>query len=261
MSGELVRIDLLGPLEIGHSMKSVQSHDTARVTASKPRRVLALFAVNAESTVGVDRIIDELWPDGPPNTVKTIVQTYVHQLRKMFAAVLECPHTSDPIATRPDGYVLTVPRANVDTFRFQHLVDRGRAELRGGNPVGAADLLREALALWRGPIPADLTSGPALRGLAVYLEEARLEAVQLRIEADLTNNRHEEIVAELRALIETHRLHESFYLKLMEALRRSGRRGEALTVFGQLRQTLDRELGLQPSPEARRLQHEILVSR
>ncbi|WP_051731768.1 AfsR/SARP family transcriptional regulator [Kitasatospora phosalacinea] len=230
------------------------------MTATKPRQVLALLAVNAETTVSVDRIIDELWPDGPPNTVKTIVQTYVHQLRKMFAAVLECPHSSDPITTKPDGYALTVPRANIDAFRFQQLVDRSRAELRGCNPVGAADLLREALALWRGPIPADLTSGPALRGLAVYLEEARLEAVQLRIEADLTNNRHREIVAELRSLVETHRLHESFYLKLMEALHRSGRRGEALTVFGQLRRILDRELGLKPSPEARRLQHEILVS-
>ncbi|MGW4382183.1 AfsR/SARP family transcriptional regulator [Kitasatospora sp. NPDC004531] len=260
MSGELVRIDLLGPLEIGHATRSTELRHTGRVTATKPRQVLALLAMNAGSTVSVDRIIDELWPDGPPNTVKTIVQTYVHQLRKMFAIIFNCPYPSELLATRPDGYVLTVPRGNIDAFRFQHLVDRARTELRCRNPVGAADLLRESLALWRGPIPADLTSGPALRGLAVYLEEARLEAVQLRIEADLTNNRHREIVAELRSLIETHRLHESFYLKLMEALHRSGRRGEALTVFGELRLVLDRELGLKPSREARRLQHEILVS-
>ncbi|MFE4973304.1 BTAD domain-containing putative transcriptional regulator [Kitasatospora sp. NPDC056651] len=260
MPGELVRIDLLGPLEIGHASRTTEFRHPYKVTATKPRQVLALLAANAGSTVSMDRIIDELWPDDPPSTVKTIVQTYVHQLRKMLALIFNSSNSCDLLATRPDGYVLAAPRANIDIFRFQHLVDRGRTELRRGLAVGAAELLREALALWRGPIPADLTSGPALRGLAVYLEEARLEAVQLRIEADLTNNRHREIVAELRSLVETHRLHESFYLKLMEALHRSGRRGEALTVFGELRQVLDRELGLKPSKEARRLQHEILVS-
>ncbi|MCX5339138.1 AfsR/SARP family transcriptional regulator [Streptomyces atratus] len=232
-----------------------------KITATKLRQVLALLAVNAGSTVGVERMIDELWPDGPPNTVKTIVQTYVHQLRKLFDRSFQSARGAELLVTRPDGYVLAVPSDNVDVFRFQSLLDRSRNELRRKQPTRAAELLREALRLCRGPIAADITSGPTLYGLSVLLEELRLEAVSLRIEADLADNRHREIVGELRSLVATHRLHESFYIKLMEALHRSGRRGEALTVYRDLRCILDDELGLKPSSEARKLQHEILVSK
>lgn len=261
MLGNLVRIDLLGPLEVSHAPGVGESRPTIRVTATKLRQVLALLAVNAGSTVSVERMIDELWPDGPPNTVKTIVQTYVHQLRKLFDKSFHSARGTELLLTRPDGYVLAMPSDNVDVFRFQHLMERSRHELRRDRPTPAAEMLRESLDLWRGPLAADIISGPALHGISVYLEELRLEAVLLRIEADLANNRHRELVGELRSLVATHRLHESFYIKLMEALCRSGRRGEALTVYRDLRCVLDAELGLKPSPEARQLQHDILVSK
>lgn len=102
--------------------------------------------------------------------------------------------------------------------------------------------------------------GPSLQGLSVYLEEQRLEAVSARIEADLADNRHGELVGELRLLVSDHRLHESFHVRLMQALHRSGRRGEALTAYHQLRGILEQDLGLEPSVEARQLQQEILNS-
>lgn len=260
MPGESVWVDLLGPFEVCHAWVDGSTLPPIKITATKLRQVLALLAVNAGSTVSVERVIDELWPGGPPNTVKTIVQTYVHQLRKLFTKSFRSARGAEVISTRPDGYVLTVPCDNVDVFRFQSLIDRSRSEMRRKEPARAAGLLREALSLYHGPISADITSGPALYGLSVLLEELRLEAVSLRIEADLADNRHREIVGELRSLIITHRLHESFYIKLMEALHRSGRRSEALTVYRELRCILDQELGLRPSPEARQLQHNILVN-
>jgi DNA-binding SARP family transcriptional activator len=258
--GELIWVNLLGPLEVSHALGTDDTRLPVRITATKLRQVLALLAVNAGSTVSVERVIDELWPDGPPNTVKTIVQTYVHQLRKLFDKNFHSARGAELLVTRPDGYMLAMPTDHVDVFLFQSLLQRSRNELRRKQPTRAAELLREALNLYRGTIPADITSGPALYGLSVLLEELRLEAVSLRIEADLANNRHREIVGELRSLVATHRLHEAFYIKLMEALHRSGRRGDALTVYRDLRCVLDAELGLKPSPEARRLQHEILVS-
>ncbi len=96
--------------------------------------------------------------------------------------------------------------------------------------------------------------------LAKTLEEQRLEAVSARIDADLTNNRHGELVGELRRLVASHRLHEPFHIRLMQALHRSGRRGEALSVYHQLRAILDQDLGLEPSGEARQMQCEILNS-
>jgi DNA-binding SARP family transcriptional activator len=121
-------------------------------------------------------------------------------------------------------------------------------------------LLRESLALWRGPVLADVNLGPGLEGLSVHLEEQRLEAISARIEADLAENRHVEVVGELRRLIASHPLHESFYIRLMQALHRCGRRAEALRVYHHLRVVLDQDLGLDPPVEARQLQREILNS-
>ena len=92
--------------------------------------------------------------------------------------------------------------------------------------------------MWRGPAAADVAAGPALQGLSVYLEEKQL-----------------------RSLVVAHPLNESFHIRLMEALHHTGRRGDALVVYRELCRTLDDELGMEPSPEARSLQYEILVSR
>ncbi len=259
MVADNVRINLLGALEVDHT-HTVGGTFPLGITAAKPRQVLAMLAINADSMVSTDQLIDELWPYGPPSTVKTIVQTYVYQLRKILSRRFETPRSTELLVTRPGGYVLALPRDNVDVYRFQELVRAGRVALGEGCPTRAAVLLSESLHVWRGPMPTDVIAGPYLGGLNVYLQECRLEAVSLRIESDLANDRHREIVGELRSLVASHRLHESFHLRLMQALHRSGRRGEALAVYQQLRHILDDELGLEPSLEARRLQQEILVS-
>jgi DNA-binding SARP family transcriptional activator len=260
MLGEQIRVDLLGTLEVSHVPGIAMCRRTVPISAAKLRQVLAMLAANATTMVGTDQLIDELWPGGPPPTVKTIVQTYVYQLRKLLGVALRLRQSKTPLTTCPGGYMLTVPRDNIDIFQFQQLMGRGRTALLHGQPARAADLLRESLSLWRGPVLADVATGPNLHGLAVYLEEQRLESVSLRIEADLAINRHREVVGELRRLVATHRLHESFYIRLMQALHRSGRRGEALTVYHQLRRILDQDLGLEPSVEAQQLQQEILLN-
>jgi len=230
------------------------------ITAAKLRQVLVLLAASADSVVSTEKIINELWPYGPPRTVNTIVQTYIYHLRKLFSNSIESTNGTELLITRPGGYVLAVPRDNIDIFQFQSLMERGRGALRHSQAGSAADLLRQSLDLWRGPVPADLSCGPSLNALAVYLDELRLEALALRIEADLASNRHREVIGELRSLVATHHLHELFHIQLMEALHRSGRRGEALAAYRQLRCILDDELGLEPSREAQKVQQEILVS-
>jgi DNA-binding SARP family transcriptional activator len=257
---EQIRIGLLGTLEVTCTSRLTPDRRGVQITAAKLRQVLTMLAANANTMVSTSQLIDELWPSNPPNSVKTIVQTYVYQLRKLFGEASQSAGGGKLLTTRLGGYLLAVPRENVDIFQFQELMARGRAALRHGKPGHAADLLGKALGLWRGIALADVNAGPNLQGLAVYLEEQRLEAVSARIEADLANNRHGELVGELRSLITTHRLHESFYIRLMQALHGCGRRGEALTVYHQLRSTLAQDLGLEPSGEAQRLQHEILKS-
>lgn len=259
MLGEQVRISLLGTLEVDHPFATTPGR-AAGITAAKPRQVLAMLAANANTMVSMDQLIDELWPTTPPSTVKTIVQTYVYQLRRFFGEASRSQAGATVLITRPGGYLLTVPREKVDIFQFENLMYRGRAALRLDRPTHAAELLRDALALWRGPVLADVNVGPDLEGLSVYLEEQRLEALSARIEADLADGRHSELVGELRRLVVSHPLHESFHVRLMQALQGCGRRGEALRVYQQLRATLDRDLGLEPSYEAQQLQGTILNS-
>lgn len=249
-----MQFNLMGTLEVKRDSR------TLTPTAAKPRQVLAMLAVNAGTMVSADQLIDELWPGGPPASARTTVQTYVYQLRKL----LDCRFTSsrgkEVLVTCPAGYLLAVPRDDVDIFRFQRLMEAGRAALRRSDASRASDLLRDALALWRGPMLADVTRGPRLEGHSTHLEEQRMEALSLRIEADLETRRHREIVGELRMLVTTHRLHEWLYVRLMQALHHSGRRSEALDVYRQLHRLLEDELGLQPSVDAKQLQHQILAS-
>ena len=244
-------------------MGSLEVLDEGRVltpTAAKPRQVLAMLAINAGAVVGAEQLIDELWPDGPPSSAKTTVQTYVYHLRKLLSPVDASSGGKEVLGTRPAGYILAVPREDVDVFRFQQLISDGRAALRQGNTPQASDLLRDALACWRGPILADVARGPRLQGHSAYLEEQRIEALALRIDADLETGRHREIIGELRWLVGTHHLHEWLYVRLMQALHRAGRRSEALDVYQQLRRLLEDELGLEPAVDAKQLQQLILAS-
>jgi DNA-binding SARP family transcriptional activator len=250
-----MHFNLMGAFEV------VGDGRTLTPTAAKPRQLLAMLAINTGAMVSAEQLIDELWPEGPPSSAKTTVQTYVYQLRKILGRCYTSARGGkEVLVTRPAGYVLDVPRDNVDVFRFQHLMGDGRTALRRGDTVRAAELLREALSWWRGPMLADVVQGPRLQGHAAYLEEQRMEALSLRIEADLATSRHQEIIGELRWLVTTHRLHEWLYVRLMQALHHSGRRSEALDVYQQLRRLLEEELGLEPSPDAKRLQHQILAS-
>lgn len=249
-----MQINLLGEFEVlGHSR-------TLTPSAAKPRQVLAMLALNAGSLVGTEQLIDELWPDRPPPSAKTTTQTYVYQLRKILTRNYVPPQGGDTLITRPAGYVLDLPRLAVDAFRFRHLMDDGRAALSKGDPALASDLLRDALSLWRGLTLADVVRGPRLQGHSAYLEEQRIEALSLRIDADLETKRHSEIIGELRWLVTTHRLHEGLYIRLMKALHHLGRRSDALDVYQQLRRLLADELGLEPSSDAKRLQYQILAS-
>lgn len=260
MLGKRVRIGMLGEFEASYALESGAVRPL-EITAAKPRQVLALLAVNAGSTVGIDMLIDELWPFGPPSTVKTVLQTYVYQLRKLFVKSCCSREGAELLVTKTSGYALAVPRYNIDVFQFEHLVNAGNTALNYSQEKRAADLLEKALNLWRGPIPPDIRSGPSLGGFFVYLEERRIAALSKRIEADLAISRYHEVIGELKSLVTNHRLHEPFHIQLMRALYLSGRRGEALAAYRNLRHVLNDELGIEPSPEARNLQRNILVGR
>src|SRR4051794_35200300 len=216
---------ILGPLEVRVDGRTVA------FGGARPRAVFAVLALNANQPVSAERLAVALWgEDVPPSAIKT-VQVYVARLRK----ALEDP---DVLVTTPAGYCLRVGPGELDAERFERRVAAGRAALADGRGEEAAAALREALDLWRGPPLAELGSVPFAAGEIARLEEQRLAALEVRVEADLAAGRHAELVGELTQLTREHPWRERLPAHLMLALYRSGRHAEALHVFRQARAQL-----------------------
>ena len=231
---------ILGPLEV------VADGRVVRLNAAKPRALLAILLLHANEPVSSDRLIDDLWAGRPPATAAKVLQTYVFQLRKALGDAR--------IVTRPTGYELSVDPTRLDLHRVERLV----IEARGAAPPAAAQNLREALALWRGPPLADFTYEPWAQTEIGRLEELRLEALQERIDADLALGRHADLIGEVELLVAQHPLLERLRGQLMLALYRSGRQADALDAYRGARETLVAQLGIEPGSALRHLEQAIL---
>jgi YVTN family beta-propeller protein len=238
-----VEFAILGPLEV---------HENGRTLAvrGKQRALLACLLLEPRTAVSRDRLIDELWGDEPPETAAKAVQVFAGRLRKTLPGL--------PLVTRGTAYVLDIDPAQVDRHRFERHLDAGRKALAEGRPAEAADVLGDALALWRGPALADVHEQFA-RIAADRLEDLRLAALETRIEADLALGRQTRLVGELEELVATHPLRERFRAQLMVALYRSGRQAEALEAYRRVRRVLVDELGLEPSRALQQLERRILA--
>jgi class 3 adenylate cyclase len=234
---------LLGPLEVLDA-----SGQKLHLGGAMQQSVLASLLLRADQTVALERIVDELWEE-PPATAARTVQAYVSRLRH------ELPHGA--IESRPGGYAVVLDGHEFDLHAFERLAGQGHAALAIGECERAASLLREAIALWRGPALAGLTS-ETLRREAERLEEGRLSVIEDRIEADLGSAQQREIVPELNALVAEHPFRERLRAQLMRALYRSGRPGDALALYRETRRLLVEELGMEPGAGLRELEQAIL---
>src|SRR5438034_3567033 len=229
---------LLGPLTATVAGTPIE------LGGQKRRALLAALLLRAGQVVRRDELIDALWGEDPPDTARNTLQVYVSQLRKLVPEGL--------LETTPDGYRLTIDPGTVDVFEFERLTQAGRSALTIGDASGAAETLRRALDLWRGPL-TDLPDAETLR-----LDELRLTALEDRIDADLALGRHVELVGELERLVAEQPLRERLRGQLMLALYRSGRQADALAVYQRARRTLVEELGIEPGESLRKLERAIL---
>jgi DNA-binding SARP family transcriptional activator len=234
-----VEYRILGRLEVNDDGRAVA------IGGPKPRALLAILLLHANAVVSRERLIDELWDASPPETATAALQVHVSQLRKALG--------HDAIATRSPGYLIHVEEGQLDLDRFERLIDIARTK----ESAAAAETLRDALALWRGPPLADVDDAVA-RPERGRLEEQRLSALEQRIEADLALGRHAELVPELDRLVREHPLRERLRGQLMLTLYRCGQQADALEVYRSGRRLLDEKLGLQPSEELQRLERAIL---
>jgi DNA-binding SARP family transcriptional activator len=205
---------ILGPLEVR------ADGCTVAVGGAKPRAVLAVLALHANRPVSAERLALALWGEDAPSGAVERVQVHVSRLRKALG-------DAQTLVTTPAGYRLVVGSDELDVERFEQQVAAGRRAPAAGRAERAADLLREAPALWRGAPLAEFAWAPFAPPEIERLEELQFAALELRVEADAAG-RHAELVAELQRLTTRHPWRERLHAQLMLALYRSGRQVDAL---------------------------------
>src|SRR6201996_3969659 len=243
-----MRFRILGPLEV------LSPDGWTAISAPKWRSLLACLLIRPSQLVPTDLLIDELWGDNPPKRANNLVSIYVHRLRKVIGDT-----EGRVIVYRAPGYLLLLAPGDLDLQEFESRFVEGRDALTAGDLQAAAALLSDALALWRGPLLADVPPSPLLSTQADRAVELWLAATELRIEADLACGRAARVVAELRGLVAEHPMRERLWLLLMRALEDAGRRAEALEVFVQAQEVIAAELGVDPGAELQRFHRELLA--
>src|SRR5262245_28822813 len=212
---------VLGPLEVraGGSPLPLRS--------AKQRALLAVLLLTANEVVSSDRLIDAVWPEKPPGTATNLLQVHVSQLRKL----LDASGTPGLLVTHSPGYALHIDQEQLDSARFERLLNEGLALRAANEHEQASAAIEQALGLWRGPALADFAFDEFARSESDRLDDLHTLAIEERIEAALALGRHAALVGELEALALEHPLRERLAGQLMVALYRSNRQAEALEVY------------------------------
>ena len=248
----MVQFRLLGPLEAQDGERGVE------LGRPKQRVLLAVLLVHANQVVSLDRLIEELWGAEPPPQAAASLQTYVSNLRRALEPGRPARALSRVLVSQPPGYRLVVGAGDLDAARFAALAQEGHGLLQAQRPAAAARVLREGLALWRGPALAEVADEAFAQAERNRLEELRVAALEDRLAADLDLGGHAAAVAELEELAGRYRFRERLAGLLMLALYRSGRQAEALQAFQAARRALADELGIDPGRWLRQLETGIL---
>jgi DNA-binding SARP family transcriptional activator/tetratricopeptide (TPR) repeat protein len=239
-----VEFQVLGPVEVHAAGQQVD------VGHPRQRAVLAVLLLQRNSTVTTEQLVDRVWGEEPPKSVRNVLYGYVAKLRAGLAAAGE----PDALTRRDGGYLIRADEDQVDLYRFRRLVAQAA---RAVGDDQKADLLRVALGLWHGEALGRLSS-PWLRAMRDALQREKMAVVLDLGDIMLAQGQPEALADELAEYAAGYPADERLAGQLMLALARSGRRGEALQRFEQTRRWLAEELGADPGPELRALHQQLL---
>ncbi len=238
-----MRFEILGPLRV------IDRGAELDLGGPKPRRVLSALLAAAPATLGVARLVDEVWGEQPPVTAPHVVRTYVCSLRKTLC---------DRIASDGQHYGLDTSADTIDAVEFVGALDCARTAFPA-DPARTVLLLSEVQQLWRGgPFGDRGECASLIEQRAVELEEQRIQSIELLIAAELELGHHEPVIPRLEALTLAHPFREQLHQHLMLALYRSARQAEALRVGRDLRNRLVEVYGIEPTAGTRDLEDCIL---
>ncbi|MEM7142206.1 MAG: BTAD domain-containing putative transcriptional regulator [Actinomycetota bacterium] len=215
--------------------------------AARPRAVAAALLLSPNEVVSTDRLVERIWGEAPPKTARNSVARFVADTRKAIGPLAERIHTED------GGYRIEVGAHELDVDRARRLFAAAEASSGETAVTGA----RAGLALFGSTGVAVLDLHDTTAEVRSH-DELRVGLLRILGERLLEAGRHVEAVPELEQGVDAFPYHEQLWGLLMQALYRSNRQTDALRTYQRLVDVLD-EIGLQPAPDIRRLEAEILA--
>ena len=247
-----MQFHVLGGLEVGDGTSPLD------LGPPKQRMVLAVLLLERDRVVSADRLVELLWGEDLPKAISSL-QAYVSRLRSILEPARLPRDPATVLITQPPGYRLVVARGAVDLLCFEDLVAAGRDRLRAGDAVDAIALLDKALSVWTGPLLPEFADEPFVLAAASRVEQLRLAAFEAAAEARLSIGDHQGALALLEPEATAHPLREGLHGLLALALYRSRRQADALRVVDRCRKSLADIAGLEPGPELRKLEADLLA--
>jgi DNA-binding SARP family transcriptional activator/tetratricopeptide (TPR) repeat protein len=258
--GQQLDVQILGSLQVAVGDRALTrgEPEVVPVTGRQLKELLVLLVLRAGSIVSNDELIDAIWRGAPTPSAPTALRGQVKVLRDLLEPNREARSPARVVLARNPGYVLAIERHQLDAHRFEDGVTEARRVLAAGDLAGAAETLRTALDLWRGPALEGLDDLPPAQPPAQRWNELRTVAQTTLAEIELDRGHHAELVPELQELVTAEPLCERFTELLMQALYRCGRQGDALRVMARTREHLLDELGVDPGEGLVRMEQAVL---
>jgi DNA-binding SARP family transcriptional activator/tetratricopeptide (TPR) repeat protein len=247
--GDAMQFGVLGSLQV----TSGDSGEPQVISAARLRSLLAVLLWRANQPVPADELAELVWDGAPPSGAQEATRALVMRLRRRLDE-----RAAARIVTRAPGYAIEVSGGELDAWLFETLTQQAGAAVRAGRWAEAARTAAEALGLWRGAPLTDIPSQLLRDRWVPHLDQLREQALDWRIEGELHEGRHEQLISELQDLTARHPLREQFHGHLMLALYRSGRQSEALAAYHRVRDVLIADLGVEPGPGLRDLHQRML---
>ncbi|GAA0222243.1 AfsR/SARP family transcriptional regulator [Cryptosporangium japonicum] len=236
----MLQFTVLGPI-------GVRLGDAEVETGGRQQRVvLALLLARAGANVSVSELVDTLWEDDPPTSAVNVVHRSIGMLRRMIEPGLPVRTTGNYVVRGPSGYRLQVDARSLDLLRFRSLTDQARG---ADEPGRAIRLYTEALSLWQGPSAAGLRAVSRTHPAFVAIDAECSLVVREAADLALRHGPVNLVLPALRRAAHLNPLDEALQARLVRSLAADGRQSEAVSLFQAVRRRLDRELGIDPSPE------------
>jgi DNA-binding SARP family transcriptional activator/Tfp pilus assembly protein PilF len=249
----VLRVGVLGPV--------LAWNNEQELPVGQPRQqaVLGILAMRANRVISRSELVDAVWGQDPPPSAEGGVYTYVAGLRRIFEPGRSLRGPGRILVSSGAGYVLHLVPGQPDAVAFEQYLHRARQMRKSGDLTAVAATLQTALGLWRGVAFAGVP-GPFADTERARLGELKSAAEEEKTDALIALGRHEEVLADLTAMVAEHPLRERMRGLLMLALYRSGRQAEALRVFAEGRKVLAEELGIDPGAELSRIHQQVLTT-